>query len=107
MFIFNRPFAAVAAGLAVALAVLCFDRACDHSAAHGEAAAAAEGQLRLVPRSPLAVSSAPVRDLSLSCRLPPAVASASWLPSLKSRIVPDQVAVCAPTIRAIFGMRSC
>jgi len=72
MFIFNRPLAAVAAGLAVSLAVVCLDRACDRSAASADAAAA-EAQLRLVPRTPLGVSSAPVRDLSLSCRLPPAV----------------------------------
>jgi hypothetical protein len=73
MFIFNRPLGAVAAGLVVALAVVCLDRACDRSAARADAAPAAEAQLRLVPRTPLAVSSAPVRDLSLSCRLPPAV----------------------------------
>jgi len=70
MFIFNRPFAAVAAGLAVALAIVWLDRACEPPGAHADAA---EAQLRLVPRTPLGVSSAPVRDLSLSCRLPPAV----------------------------------
>jgi len=73
VFIFNRPLGAVAAGLAVALTVVCLDRACDRSGARAETEAAAEAQLRLVPRTPLAVSSAPVRDLSLSCRLPPAV----------------------------------
>jgi len=60
----------------------------------------------LVPRPAHAVSSAPVRDRSLSCRLPPA-SFASWLPSLKSRIVLDQVAVRAPTTQPIFGKRSC
>src|SRR5204863_4550027 len=52
----------------------------------------------LVPLPAHGVSSAPVRDRSLSCRLPPA-SFASWLPSLKSRIVLDQVAVGAPSTR--------
>ena len=72
MFIFNRPLAAVAAGLSVALLVVCLDRACEPAALAADAPPAAHAQARLVPRTPLGVSSAPVRDLSLSCRLPPA-----------------------------------
>jgi hypothetical protein len=72
MFIFNRPFAAVVAGLGVALLVVCLDRACEPAEAQPRVAPVATAQAPLVPRTPLAVSSAPVRDLSLSCRLPPA-----------------------------------
>jgi hypothetical protein len=93
MFIFARPLRAVAAGLAVALLIVYADRCCSNP--------------RLVLRPPPAVSCAPVRDRSLSCRLPPASLLASWLPSLKSRIVLDQVAVCAPANQPIFGMHSC
>jgi len=103
MFIFQRPFQAVAAGLGVALLVAYAGSACDGTQ---PARAVAVPTARLVPVTPLAVSSAPVRDLSLSCRLPPA-SFASWLPSLKSRIVLDQVAVRAPTSQPIFGLRSC
>ncbi len=97
MFIFNRSLAAVAAGLAVALACVCLSQWVDEPP---DAAAVVNMTRVLVREPPLAVSSAPVRDLSLSCRLPPA-SFASWLPSLKSRIVPDQVAACAddPTDR--------
>jgi len=73
MFIFNRPAGAVAAGLAVALIVVCVDRACEPPAAGAEGPPPAAVQARLVPPTPLGVSSAPVRDLSLSCRLPPAL----------------------------------
>jgi hypothetical protein len=73
MFIFNRPFGGVAAGLAVAVLIVCLDRSCQPPL---DAAAArppvGNGQAVLVPVTPLRVSSAPVRDLSLSCRLPPA-----------------------------------
>ena len=94
MFIFRRPLGAVAAGLAIALAMVCL-------AEYGEPLPA-DGPVvnmtrELVPEAAHAVSSAPVRDLSLSCRLPPAPDKASWLPSLKSRIVLDQVAERAPT----------
>src|SRR5580658_2557213 len=95
MFIFPRPLSAVLAGLAVALTIVALDHLC-----HGPAAADPE----LVPRRETGLSSAPVRDLSLSCRLPPA-SFASWLPSLKSRIVPDQVAVCVR--RAIAKLSAC
>ena len=105
MFIFQRPFQAVIAGLAVALLMGYVGTACDGTLSARAAAPAAGPTVRLVPVTPLAVSSAPVRDLSLSCRLPPA--SASRLPSLKRRIVPDQVAVRAPSTLPIFGMRSC
>ena len=47
-----------------------------------------------------------VSGLSLSCRLPPAL-TASWLPSLKSRIVLDQVAVRASATQSFFGAQSC
>ena len=73
MFIFERPFGAVAAALAVALLVVCLDRACEPPESRSDAAQAVVMQVRLVPRTPLGVSSPPVRDLSLSCRLPPAV----------------------------------
>jgi hypothetical protein len=105
MFIFERPFRAVAAGIGVAFLIVGLDSLCqlpDES----EAVRVAITTPELVPRPPLAVSSAPVRDLSLSCRLPPAL-YASWLPSLKSRIVLDQVAVRAPATQPIFGMHSC
>jgi hypothetical protein len=104
MFIFNRPFSAVAAGLGVALLFVCLDLVRESPATPPDSARVANTRRSLVPRPAHAVSSAPVRDLSLSCRLPPA-SFASWLPSVKSRIVPDQVAVRAPTIQ--FGMRSC
>jgi hypothetical protein len=93
MFIFERSFAAVAAGLAVALLIVCLDRLCQPLAVPADAGLVANAPPPLVPWTPPGVSSAPVRDLSLSCRLPPALAS--WLPSLKSRIVLDQVAGCA------------
>ena len=104
MFIFNRSFRTVAAGMGVVLLFIVADRLCQPPEAP-DGVFVADTPPRLVREPKLAVSSAPVRDLSLSCRLPPAVAS--WLPSLKSRIVPDQVAVRAPTIHAIFGMHSC
>jgi hypothetical protein len=106
MFIFQRTFQAVGAGLGVALLMVCLDRACQPTESPATMARGADPTARLVRRAPLGVSSAPVRDLSLSCRLPPA-SFASWLPSLKSRIVPDQVAVCAPINRCDLGMRSC
>ncbi len=106
MFIFNRPFGAVAAGLGVALLIVCLDRARQPAEIPLDAARVVNSTQSLVPRPAHAVSSAPVRDRSLSCRLPPA-SFASWLPSLKSRIVLDQVAVRAPTTQPIFGQRSC
>jgi hypothetical protein len=72
MFIFNRPFQAVAAGFGVALLVLCFDRSCHPPEASPARPPVGNGQAMLVPVTPLRLSSAPVRDLSLSCRLPPA-----------------------------------
>jgi hypothetical protein len=106
MFIFQRPFQAVAAGLGVALLMAYLGSHYDGIQPARSAAPNTGPTARLVPVTPLGVSSAPVRDLSLSCRLPPA-SFASWLPGLKSRIVPDQVAVRAPTTQPIFGMRSC
>jgi RNA recognition motif-containing protein len=91
MFIFERPWQAVAAGLAVATLMVCLDQLSEQDAAAYDRAPLSNATQVLVPRPFHAVSSAPVRDLSLSCRLPPA-SFASWLPSLKSRIVPDQVA---------------
>jgi len=41
MFIFSRPFRAVAAGLAVALLMVCLDRACEQPAAVAAALPAA------------------------------------------------------------------
>jgi len=105
MFIFNRPFPAVAAGLAVALLFVGLDRV-RQPPATPDGARVANTRRSLVPRPAHGVSSAPVRDLSLSCRLPPA-SFASWLPSVKSRIVLDQVAVRAPTTQPISGLRSC
>jgi hypothetical protein len=72
MFIFNRPFRGVAAALGVALLLVCLDRSCQPLTAGTDGPAAGNGQAALVPATPLRVSSAPVRDLSLSCRLPPA-----------------------------------
>jgi len=72
MFIFNRPFAAVAAGLATALLFVGLGRSCQPLEATPERPSVANRQAALVPVTPLRVSSAPVRDLSLSCRLPPA-----------------------------------
>ena len=106
MFIFNRPLRAVVAGLGVALLIVCLDRAAEPPDAAADGARVANKTPSLVRRPALAVSSAPVRDRSLSCGLPPA-SFASWLPSVKSRIVLDQVAVRAPTTQPIFGMRSC
>ena len=105
MFIFERPFRAVAAGIGVAFLIVGLDRLCQLPDG-SEGVRVANTTPELVPRPPLLVSSAPVRDLSLSCRLPPA-SFASWLPSLKSRIVLDQVAVRAPTTQPISGLRSC
>ena len=106
MFIFNRPFRAVAAGFGVALLFVWLDRVRQPPDVPPDAARVANTTPSLVPRPEHLLSSAPVRDLSLSCRLPPA-SFASWLPSLKSRIVLDQVAVRAPTTQPIFGKRSC
>ena len=106
MFIFDRPLRAVAAGLGVALLIVCLDRAGEPPDAAPDAARVANTTRSLVRRPAHLVSSAPVRDLSLSCRLPPA-SFASWLPSVKSRIVLDQVAVRAPTTQPISGLRSC
>jgi hypothetical protein len=72
MFIFNRPFRAVAAGLGVALLFVSLDRSCQPLNAATDGPPAGNGQAVLVPVTPLRVSSPPVRDLSLSCRLPPA-----------------------------------
>jgi hypothetical protein len=72
MFIFNRPFRAVAAGLGVAALIVCLDRSCQPLDAAIDRPRVGDGQAVLVPVTPLRVSSAPVRDLSLSCRLPPA-----------------------------------
>jgi hypothetical protein len=73
MFIFNRPFQAVAAGLGVALLFVCLDRSCQPlDAAATDRPLVGNEQAVLVPVTPLRLSSAPVRDLSLSCRLPPA-----------------------------------
>src|SRR6266853_5716070 len=105
MFIFNRPLRAVAAGLGVALLFVGLDRV-RQPPATPDGARVANTRRSLVPRPAHGVSSAPVRDLSLSCRLPPA-SFASWLPSVKSRIVLDQVAVRAPTTQPISGLRSC
>jgi hypothetical protein len=105
MFIFNRPFLAVAAGLGVALLFVGLDRV-RQPPATPDSARVANTTRSLVPRPAHGVSSAPVRDLSLSCRLPPA-SFACWLPSVKSRIVLDQVAVRAPTTQPIVGQRSC
>ncbi len=106
MFIFNRPFHAVAAGFGVALLIVWLDRVRQPTEVAVDSARVANTIPSLVPRPAHAVSSAPVRDRSLSCGLPPA-SFASWLPSVKSRIVLDQVAVRAPTTQPIFGMRSC
>jgi hypothetical protein len=76
MFIFERPVQAVVAGLAVAFLTVGLDHLCHPPATAVDDAPAAGTTLaacaRLVPSRPHAVSSAPVRDLSLSCRLPPA-----------------------------------
>jgi hypothetical protein len=104
MFIFNRPFRAVAAGLGVALLIVWLDRVRQPTEVAADSARVANTIPSLESRPALAVSSAPVRDHSLSCRLPPA-SVASWLPSVKSRIVLDQVAVGAPTTQ--LGNRSC
>ena len=106
MFIFNRPPLGVAAGLAVALLAVCLGELWPPPGAAPGGGIVSNAQPVLVPAPRPKVSSAPVRDLSLSCRLPPA-SIASWLPSLKSRIVPDQVAVRAPTSQPIFGQHSC
>jgi hypothetical protein len=83
MFIFKRPFQAVAAGIAVPLLIVLLDRLANademppvQSPVAVRTAAAtspADAHVRLVPRPRHGVSSAPVRDLSLSCRLPPAL----------------------------------
>src|SRR5256884_3724468 len=70
------------------------DRVRESPATTPDSARVANKTRSLVSRPGLGLSSAPVRDRSLSCRLPPA-SFASWLPSLKSRIVLDQVAVRA------------
>jgi hypothetical protein len=72
MFIFARPLRAVAAGLAVALLIVYADRCCSNPR---NVPGPLRRNLRLVLRPPAAVSCAPVRDLSLSCRLPPAFLS--------------------------------
>jgi hypothetical protein len=73
MFIFNRPFGGVAAGLTVAVLIVFLDHSCQQPLdATAASRPVGNGQAVLVPVTPLRVSSAPVRDLSLSCRLPPA-----------------------------------
>ena len=72
MFIFNRPVTAVAAGFAVAFLMVGLDRLCQPSEAAFDSPVA-NTTLPLVSPPSHAVSSAPVRDLSLSCRLPPAL----------------------------------
>jgi hypothetical protein len=106
MFIFNRPPLAVAAGLAAALLSVWLGELWQPRETAPRRAIVSNAQPALVPAPRPGVSSAPVRDLSLSCRLPPA-SLASWLPSLKSRIVPDQVAARAPQTQPIFGQHSC
>ena len=106
MFIFNRPPLAVGAGLAAALVSVWLAELWQPPETAPRRAIVSNAHPALVPAPRPAVSSAPVRDLSLSCRLPPA-SLASWLPSLKSRIVPDQVAARAPQTQPIFGQHSC
>jgi len=106
MFIFDRPPLAVAAGLAAALLGVWVGELWQPPEAVPRSAIVSNAHPTLVPAPRPGVSSAPVRDLSLSCRLPPA-SLASWLPSLKSRIVPDQVAARAPQTQPIFGQHSC
>jgi len=72
MFIFNRPFGAVAAGLGTALLFVGLGSSCQPLEATPDRPPVGNQQAALVPATPLRVSSAPVRDLSLSCRLPPA-----------------------------------
>jgi hypothetical protein len=72
MFISERPFGAVAAALAVALLVVCLDRACGSQAPATDAGPTAEAPSAACAGHTAGVSSAPDRDLSLSCRLPPA-----------------------------------
>jgi hypothetical protein len=72
MFIFRRPLGAVLAALALALVIVALANLTEAGAASGNAGSVATGNARLVPRRPHAVSCAPDRDLSLSCRLPPA-----------------------------------
>ena len=72
MIIGSRPLLAVAAALGVALGTVGLDRACSSDT---DAAGATQIQPQapaLVRRGCLAVRCAPDRDLSLSCRLPPA-----------------------------------
>lgn len=72
MFIFNRPFGAVAAGLGVALFIVCLDRVRERPEIPLDAVRVVNTTRSLVPRPAHAVSSAPVRDRSLSaaCRPP-------------------------------------
>jgi hypothetical protein len=106
MFIFDRPPLAVAAGLAAALLSVWVGELWQPPEAVPQSAIVSNAHPALVRAPRPGVSSAPVRDLSLSCRLPPA-SLASWLPSLKSRIVPDQVAARAPQTQQLFGQHSC
>ena len=106
MFIFERPFRAVAAGLGVALLMAYLGGVSDGTQPVGDAARVAVGTVRLVPVILLGLSSAPVRDLSLSCRLPPAsiceLASESEKPN-RSR---PGGSACADD-PSDLGMRSC
>jgi hypothetical protein len=56
MFIFSRPFRAVAAGLGVALLTVCLDRACEPPATAGAALPAAA----TTAKAPAAACAAPV-----------------------------------------------
>jgi hypothetical protein len=55
MFIFSRPFRAVAAGLAVALLTVCFDRACEPP----EAVATALPAAAVIAKAPAPACAAP------------------------------------------------
>ncbi len=72
MFIHNRPLSAVLAALAVAGATVGLDRACSTGAEAPPPSLSQPAPSTLVRRGCLAVRCAPDRDLSLSCRLPPA-----------------------------------
>jgi hypothetical protein len=89
MFIFNRPFTAVAAGLGVALFAVYLDSLRQPPDIPLEVVPQQTAQIRPERPEAEAASPAPVRDLSVSCRLP-AARLVQYLAGLKARIVSEQ-----------------
>jgi len=80
MFLFDRSFGAAVAGLAVALLFVCFDRACEVSAADPEVPRIASAPAATVPTAAAPpIAAAPVTDAPLAICAPAACpAPGAW-----------------------------